>query len=116
MKKSIRQEVWNKFDCKCAYCGNDLKYKNMQVDHLVPKACSHLHNRDIDNMDNLMPSCRRCNHYKRAELLKNFRVTMLTLHKRIAQNYINKVALDYKIIKLQPFNGKFYFELKLSEI
>ena len=35
---------------------------------------------------------------------------MVTIHKRIAENYICKVGLDYGIIIIKPFSGKFYFE------
>ena len=35
---------------------------------------------------------------------------MLTLHERIVQPYINRVALDYGIMELKPFDGYFYFE------
>ena len=32
--KKIRLEVYEKFGHRCAYCGCDLAYKDMQVDHL----------------------------------------------------------------------------------
>lgn len=31
--KRIRQEVYQKYNHKCAYCGCDLEYRDMQVDH-----------------------------------------------------------------------------------
>jgi len=105
MKKLLREEIWNKYNKCCAYCGNDLLYKNMQVDHKLPKRRG-----GSDNKNNLMPSCRRCNHYKRAHSLKRFRELMKTLHKRIQNQYINKVAIDYGVIKIEPFDGIFYFE------
>jgi len=33
-----------------------------------------------------------------------------TLHKRVMDIYICKVAEDYGIIKVEPWDGKFYFE------
>ena len=33
--KSIRMTVYQKCDGHCAYCGCDLEYKDMQVDHVV---------------------------------------------------------------------------------
>jgi hypothetical protein len=57
-----------------------------------------------------MPSCRRCNHYKRSHSPENFRKMIKTLHERIKKIYIAKVALDYGIIILKPHDGLFYYE------
>jgi gp26 len=35
---------------------------------------------------------------------------MSTLHERIAKPFIARLGLDYGIIKIEPFDGKFYFE------
>ena len=89
----------------------------MQVDHMtsiyareaynyIPKISRSI----INSFENLMPSCRRCNHYKRAETLEGFRRLMKTLHKRIQGQYITKVGIDYGIVKVKPFDGIFYFE------
>ena len=37
MKKSDRIRVWNKYRQRCAYCGKLLEYKDMQVDHIIPR-------------------------------------------------------------------------------
>ena len=104
-RDSLRQRVWLKFDKHCAYCGKVLEYKDMQVDHKLPK-----HYGGKDSFENLMPSCRRCNHYKRAMLIEQYRRLIKTLHKRIENLYIGKVAIDYGIIEIKPFSGTFYFE------
>jgi 5-methylcytosine-specific restriction endonuclease McrA len=117
MKKEDRIKVYEKFNGKCAYCGRDIEFKEMQVDHYYPQ-CNTGYAKtfgiDINSFDNLMPSCRRCNHYKRAELPEHFRTQMKTLHKRLMKIYIVKVAIDYGIIELKPFNGVFYFERGIS--
>ncbi len=118
MKKEIREKVYLKYGKKCGYCGKDIEYKDMQVDHIIPKRSFLFHvnayNYDPknkgDHFDNLNPSCRRCNHYKRAYSLEDFRKLMTTLHHRISKEYINKVAIDYGVIELKPFDGVFYFE------
>lgn len=104
-RKQKRVAVHEKYGGKCAYCGKIITYKDMQVDHVLPK-----YQDGTDDMDNLNPSCRRCNHYKRASSLEGFRDTMATLHKRIAEPYINKVALDYGIMTIKEWDCKFYFE------
>lgn len=105
MKKELRQAVYNKYDGHCAYCGKKIEYSEMQVDHQIAKR-----NGGADDIKNLYPACRRCNHYKRAQGLESFRDYIKTLHTRIANDYIVKVGLDYGIVELNPFDGEFYFE------
>lgn len=37
MKKETRLKVYRMYDGHCAYCGRTIEYKDMQVDHIVPK-------------------------------------------------------------------------------
>lgn len=101
MNKQTRLAVWEKYGHCCAYCGREIKLKDMQVDHIMPK-CS--------GGTEYNPSCRRCNHYKRAHNLEMFRHMLKTLHSRVRDIYICKVAEDYGIIKIEEWDGKFYFE------
>jgi 5-methylcytosine-specific restriction endonuclease McrA len=119
-RNELRQKIWLKYNKHCAYCGKILEYKDMQVDHMISKYAVEMYrypervfgsNFKIDCFDNLMPSCRRCNHYKRGDDLEGFRKSMVTLHERIQNQYIMKVAIDYGILHIKPFNGIFYFEL-----
>ena len=125
MKKSLRIEVWNKYRQRCSYCGKHLLYSDMQVDHLIPRRAGYKPGRyahetiikryknlreEIEEPSNLMPACRRCNHYKRAYPLQEFRRLVSTLYKRIVQDYITKVAIDYGIVKFEKWDGLFYFE------
>jgi len=120
ISKKIRELVYLKYDKHCSYCGKELKtIKEMQIDHLEPKYYRNFIGRDEngmpqfkdpDRIENLMPSCRRCNHYKRANSLNFFRSMIDTLHERIRKNYITKVAEDFGLIKFKEFDGLFYFE------
>lgn len=112
MKKIDRIKVYEKYDKHCGYCGKLITLKDMQVDHILPlcvRGYTHL-DKDFNDDENLMPSCRRCNHYKRGDNLEQFRNKMKTLHERVVSHYIGKVALDYSIVTISPFDGKFYFE------
>lgn len=112
--KAQRERVFNKFDCRCAYCGQAIAYKAMQVDHYLPQCRQRYYagrcKKDVHAEENLMPSCRRCNHYKRARTPKQFRELMTTLHERLQSIYILKVAVDFGMAEIRPFDGKFYFE------
>jgi hypothetical protein len=109
MTKTERMQVYQKYGGRCAYCGREIEHKDMQVDHLIPKGRWYV-GPEIESIQNYMPSCRRCNHYKRAHSLETFRGMLLTLHERVRDIYICKVAEDYGIIKVQEWEGVFWFE------
>ena len=117
--KINRNEVYKKYSGHCAYCGKELKFKEMQVDHIKAKSTNKPIGKDIygnfvyagnDDIINLNPSCRRCNHYKRAESLEYFRSMIKSIHERIHDKYIVRVAEDYGIVQYQKWDGLFYFE------
>jgi hypothetical protein len=103
--KIDRQKIYEKYTGRCAYCGNPIYFKDMQVDHIVPKR-----KYGTDDFENLNPSCRRCNHYKRTFDLEFYRHLIKELHGKLNDNYLHKVALDYGMIKIEEWDGEFYFE------
>jgi hypothetical protein len=104
-----RLAVYNKYNGHCAYCGCALRPKDMQVDHLVPKSSKIVTN-DVNDFHNLMPSCRKCNHYKRAESLNEFRNKIATLIYRVQKEYLNELAEKYGIYQYHEWDKKFFFE------
>ena len=105
MNKEIRIEVWQKYDCRCAYCGEPIHYKEMQVDHIHPK-----HRNGTDEIGNYNPACRQCNFYKSTHTVDEFREQMKTLHERISKPFISRLGMKYGIVQITPFDGVFYFE------
>ena len=118
INKKTRLFVHQKLKGHCGYCGKEIKLKDMQIDHMNPKCFRSLNHvlfdgvivDKTDDVENLMPTCRRCNHYKRDDTVEGFRRSIKTLHERLERFYIHKVALDYGIVKIEPFDGLFYFE------
>lgn len=118
MKKDIRQKVWKKYDCKCAYCGNDLKYDKMEVDHKIPLYRNHSDEellkmnivRGTNEFKNLLPSCKQCNFYKGTFTIEVFRKQMDTILDRLKKPFIVRLAIKYRLISFNPFDGLFYFE------
>ena len=112
--KAAREKVYQKCCGPCAYCGSAIAYTQMQVDHYYPQCKAKFYLRrfkiDVHAEANLMPACRRCNHYKRAATPNNFRKLMQTLHERLEAIYILKVAVDFGMATIKPFDGQFYFE------
>lgn len=121
MKKEIREQVYNKYQGHCAYCGKKIEYKDMQLDHIIPQW--HLDDirfnwqwDKIETIENYMPSCRRCNHYKRGNSLETFRKMIEEIPSKLFRdNYIFKVACDYGLFNSENQKIKFYFETVESE-
>lgn len=131
MNKKTREIIYNKYNGKCSYCGCELS-SDWQVDHITP--IKHfewgLCNGNPNDLSNLNPACRKCNHYKRCMPLDSFlscvgfRDYMLSFHKRLAKLpkktsvkrtkerilYMNDIANRYSITVDNPFSGLFYFE------
>lgn len=122
-----RNAVYNKFGGKCAYSGTPLD-EDWQVDHLTSKCMLNYYNYDRidpDCLDNLMPTQKAINHYKRGLWLDDFRYLRLKwLHVRLMnlpkcprversicrKEYMLKIAGYFGITPDKPFSGIFYFE------
>ena len=135
MNKIKRQEVYNKYNCKCAYTGKELD-NDWQIDHIIPKNSFIWYqlekqrieiwkvDYDLNDIKNLHPAIKIVNHYKRALDLEGFRKYMSEFHlrlKKVPKNprtekrikykeYMFKVAEMFDITIDKPFNGIFYFE------
>ena len=106
LTKQERMQIYDKYRGHCAYCGNKIKYTEMQVDHIKP-----LFNGGLDQLENMNPSCRLCNHYKRSASLEFFRNVLLGgITERLHKIYIFRVAEKYGMITINKWDKKFYFE------
>lgn len=111
LNKADRKFVYEKFNGHCAYCGRKIEYKDMQVDHIKPLNAYSKANRGTDTLDNMFPSCRLCNHYKRSSSLATFRNMIQDIpHKLGRDSYIYKVGCAYGFFDTEPKNVEFYFE------
>lgn len=109
----IRKAVYDKYNGHCAYCGCVIDYKNMQVDHLIPLRNwndSHTE-KELWSIENLMPSCRQCNHYKRANTLQGFREAIEQIPFKLKRDsYIYRIGIKYGMIEVKEHPVIFYFE------
>ena len=117
--KIKREEVYNKCNGRCAYCGCELTIKQMQVDHIEP----HWHTlneqdanklgikKGSNEIDNLNPSCARCNKWKSTYTLEQFRKVIETSINRLNRDTPNfRLAKDFELIKVTSNKVIFYFE------
>lgn len=119
--KSVRLLVYEKCNCRCAYCGCKLEYKDMQVDH-VESVYKHdyekhhsysktLTDEEFNSIDNYMPACRACNFYKGTYSLETFRRNLSTmLYENLRKNFNYKLLCKYGLIKEEIKPVEFYFE------
>ncbi len=117
--KELRQQVYDKFNGRCAYTGKPLG-DDWQIDHIKPKRQG-----GDDDFGNLLPALKIVNHYKRAYDLEGFRKYMMNFHIRLGRlpkttksektmkriSYMKKIAQLFNINETVKFNGKFYFEI-----
>jgi 5-methylcytosine-specific restriction endonuclease McrA len=118
-KKINREEVYQKCSGRCAYCGVEITIKQMQVDHIEP----HWHTiteeeskryhikKGSHDIENLNPSCSRCNKWKSTYSLEQFRNVIETSLDRLERDTPNfRLARDYNLIVENPHKVIFYFE------
>lgn len=79
-----RDLICKKFGSRCAYCGKPLEPGRsgdnaLQIDHVHPR-----HLGGTDDIDNLVPACRRCNHYKKTFSIDEFRRELSLIPGRLA--------------------------------
>lgn len=72
--------------------------------------------KELNDISNLMPSCRTCNHYKRAKSIEQFRRDIETIPKKLGERqYIYKVGMAYGFYDSTPRKVEFYFEKQEKE-
>jgi len=119
--KINRQEVYDKCDGRCAYCGEEITIKQMQVDHVKPLYRNDDDTtlqgwgveRGTDDINNLLPSCSRCNKWKSTYTLEKFREIVQTSIDRLERDTPNfRLAKDYGLVEVKQNPVVFYFERK----
>ena len=58
ISKSKREAVYRKYDGRCAYCGSEIAYKDMQVDHFLPLRAWGIEDTGTNDLDNHLPLFR----------------------------------------------------------
>lgn len=109
ISKATRELIYLKYEGHCAYCGIEIPYEKMQVDHINAKYLG-----GKDNIDNYNPSCRMCNFYKGTFTIEGFRKQLSTLHERTSKIFIVRLAIKYGILNYKKFDKEFYFEKYLT--
>lgn len=83
----------------------------MQADHVVS-----LRRGGADTIDNMLPSCRSCNHYKSTRTIEGFRELIEAQCKTLERDSVTyRIAVRYGNVIPNPHPIKFYFEMRNKE-
>jgi hypothetical protein len=105
-----RKKIYDKFCGHCAYCGIELNGK-FQIDHLIPRYGCRPTVMGVDDFENLMPACAKCNNHKADMALEWWR-SQIEDQANIALQSSTSMqrALRWGLIQMAPRKIKFYFE------
>ena len=106
LSKDEREVVYQKMDGHCAYCGCELKYDEMQIDHIIP-----LRKGGADTLENMLPACRSCNHYKSTLDLEDFRTMIERMPETLMRDSVTyKNAVRFGVVIPNKTPVVFYYE------
>jgi len=109
--KIDRQLIYQKFGGRCAYCGREITVKQMQVDHYWPQFLAHFQpNLDNNRIENLMPSCAKCNNHKHGMRPEIWRKELELQVTRLRKNTQFDRALRFGQLQITEKPVVFYFE------
>ena len=117
--KVNRFEIWSKFGGRCAYCGVEVEEKKFHIDHIDPQ----WHNlseeeakrigvkKGTHEIENLNPSCPRCNRWKSTWNIEQFREEIrLQIQRLNKYSSSYRMAKDYGLVEEKNITVKFHFE------
>ena len=103
--KKQREQIYNKYNGRCAYCGQNIEYKEMQVDHIKAKYLG-----GEDKIENYVPACKPCNFYKTTLDIDSFRNRIETIIARLNRLFIFRLAIKYGLIEIKDKKIQFLME------
>ena len=116
ISKKVRIALYEKYNHRCAYCGCEMEYKDMQVDHIESVYCNNdiaqtMSEKEMYDESNLLPTCRQCNFYKSTFTVEQFiqrlkEVMMPNLQK----DSCYRLAAKYGLIEETDKSIIFYYE------
>lgn len=106
LTKAERQQIYAKCDGHCAYCGTSIAIEQMQVDHIIP-----IRRGGADELDNMLPACRSCNHYKDSMTIELFRQSVERWPEILMRDSVTyRNAVRFGVVTPTPHQVMFYFE------
>lgn len=116
ISKKVRIALYEKYNHRCAYCGCEMEYKDMQVDHIESvyrnnDIAQTMSEEEMYDESNLLPTCRQCNFYKSTFTVEQFRQRLKeVMMPNLQKDFRYRLAVKYGLIEETGKNVKFYFE------
>lgn len=106
LSKAERRQIFEKTHGHCAYCGQEISFEEMQVDHVEP-----LRKGGADAKENMLPACRSCNHYKSTLSVEQFRAMVERIPETLARDCATfKNGVRFGVVRIERKPVIFYFE------
>lgn len=123
-----REELRQRFNCRCAYCGIPLPERGWHVDHVEPvnrhwwkntkwyqathgKQKPQMDNPERDTWENMMPACFSCNLDKAAQSIEGWRQSLENKVRVCRDNYSAfRHAERFGLVAQVKTKVRFYFE------
>ena len=130
LTKKQRQQVWDKSDGHCWYCGCELPLKGWHADHVEPirrykdfritdKCVEHFSSCDnphLDTVENMVPACKKCNLFKGVYSVEDFRKEIGHQVDRARSYSVNfRTAERFGLIEIKIAPIVFWFERQTQE-
>ncbi|MDK2800410.1 MAG: hypothetical protein PWP27_1672 [Clostridiales bacterium] len=96
-KNYIKKYIYSRDEGKCHFCGKKLLFKQMSVDHYLPKSKG-----GPNDIFNLVLSCKKCNKIKKSYVPEDYTEVILALLKKAVQD--EKITLGTVKIKKEDLN------------
>jgi len=122
-KEKLRENVLNKCEGRCGYCGILLNGIRWHIDHVEPveriseykKGKGYVQTGKMaypenDIFENMMPSCPSCNIQKHSFGLEEFRKNIQNKLVQLEKQTQYRIAKRYGLLKETPIEIIFYFE------
>lgn len=74
LKNTHRYYIYKRDNKKCFFCDKKLKYRQITLDHYLP-----LSKGGINEVFNMVTSCKKCNKYKKDNIPRDYRKKILKL-------------------------------------
>lgn len=100
-----RRAIWQAGGCACAYCGDPIRFRDTEIDHIVPRSLDAQSlaeqkvqqglpaDFDINGYENLAPTCAACNRRKSTHVVQAGRLAIeLAIASRLKSRVIALVA------------------------
>lgn len=114
IKPEIKEQVFNKYNGHCAYCGS--KPKVLTIDHIIPyrrKANAYeleKYGRGKNHIDNYNPCCLSCNSSKSTFSIEQWRKEIKLKHSRLIRDNSSYRLLERFGLVREAKEVLFYFE------